>query len=112
MIVDTGFEMAADMAHVAARAASRSDPPLPPHRSDSHRKVALAGIENKPELKGLDLSKFEGAPVEAMQEALRYIRRYYGSPQRYMSGIGFGVEKQARLAELMLSETWRPLYKV
>ena len=46
-----------------------------------------------------------------MQEALRYIRRYYGSPQRYMSGIGFGVEKQARLAELMLNETWRPLYK-
>ena len=80
--------------------------------SDSQiRKVALAGIENKPELQGLDHSKFEGAPAEAMEEALRYLRQRYGSPSEYMCHIGFGRGKQARLAELLSSKDWKPLYR-
>lgn len=70
-------------------------------RSDSHKKVALAGIENRPELKGLDKTKFEGAPAEAMEEALTYLRRRYGSPQQYLSKIGFREDSQKRMAELL-----------
>jgi hypothetical protein len=33
------------------------------HRSDAFHAVALAGIENKPELAGLDRSAFERAPA-------------------------------------------------
>ena len=79
-------------------------------RSDSHKKVALAGIENKPELRGLDVTKFEGAPIEAMQEALHYMRSRYGSPELYMRHIGFGMDKQARLRDLLSSKDWKPLY--
>eukprot|EP00798_Chlamydomonas_sp_ICE-L_P008168 gene8168-1423_t len=71
-------------------------------RSDSIRKVALAGIENKPELKGLDHSKFQGAPMDAMESALDYLRSKYGSPRAYLTSIGFGPDRQDRLAEKML----------
>ncbi len=70
-------------------------------RSDSYRQVALAGIEKKPELKGLDRSAFEGAPREAMQDALQYLRLRYGSPAGYMTAIGFGPEQQNRLRALL-----------
>jgi len=70
-------------------------------RSDGYKKVALAGIESKPELRGLDHSKFEGAPAEAMEEALMYLRRRYGSPQEYLSYIGFKQDRQAQMAELL-----------
>jgi hypothetical protein len=41
------------------------------HRSDEYHKVALAGIEHKPELAGLDRAAFERSPPEAMRGLLR-----------------------------------------
>ncbi|GAX79749.1 hypothetical protein CEUSTIGMA_g7190.t1 [Chlamydomonas eustigma] len=70
-------------------------------KSDSFRKVALAGIENKKELRGLDFSKFEGAPAEAMEEALLYIRSKYGSPSDYLVSIGFGEAVQTEMRLLL-----------
>ncbi len=65
--------------------------------------MAMAGIENKPELKGLDRSKFEGAPAEAMHSALQYINDKYGSVPGYLRSIGFGREQQQRIKELLTS---------
>jgi hypothetical protein len=42
-------------------------------RSDEYHKVALAGIEHKPELAGLDRAAFERSPPEAMRGLLRYV---------------------------------------
>jgi hypothetical protein len=72
------------------------------YRSESFRKVALAGIENKKELRGLDFSKFEGAPAEAMEEALLYMRTKYGSPAAYLSSIGFGDDAQNEMKLILL----------
>lgn len=68
----------------------------PPSRSDSYRKAALAGLEHKPELRGIDLSKFEGSPAEALEDAFEYLNRRYGSALRYLAACGFGYEEQVR----------------
>lgn len=63
--------------------------------------MALAGIEKRPELKGLDKSKFEGSPPEAMEHALAYSKQRYGSLVQYMQNAGFSIEKQRRLGALL-----------
>ncbi|KAG2499238.1 hypothetical protein HYH03_002817 [Edaphochlamys debaryana] len=72
-------------------------------RSDAFHRVALAGLEKREELAGLDRAKFERAPPEAMRATLEYVRRRYGSFSGYLTHIGFGPEKQRRLRELLLS---------
>lgn len=59
--------------------------------------VALAGIEKKRELDGIDRKTFEGAPREALEEALGFIKQRYGSAAGYLCSIGFGADKQWRL---------------
>ena len=59
--------------------------------------VAMAGIEKKRELDGIDRSKFEGAPREALKEALDFIKQKHGSVTGYLCGIGFDADKQWRL---------------
>jgi protein tyrosine/serine phosphatase len=59
--------------------------------------VAMAGIEKKRELDGIDKSVFEGAPRAAMEKALGFIKSRFGSVTGYLCSIGFGAEKQWRL---------------
>ena len=59
--------------------------------------VAMAGIEMKKELDGIDRSKFEGAPQEALEEALSFVKSKHGSINGYLCSIGFDEEKQVRL---------------
>uniref|UniRef100_A0A7S3VR57 Tyrosine specific protein phosphatases domain-containing protein n=1 Tax=Dunaliella tertiolecta TaxID=3047 RepID=A0A7S3VR57_DUNTE len=70
-------------------------------RSDAFHAVALAGIENKPELAGLDRAAFERAPAGAMRETIAYINQQYGSLAAYMTHIGFGPERQQQLRQLL-----------
>ncbi|GFR41305.1 hypothetical protein Agub_g1981 [Astrephomene gubernaculifera] len=73
-------------------------------RSDAYHRVALAGLEGREELAGLDRSQFERAPREVMEATLDYLRRRYGSFSGYLTSIGFGPERQQRLRELLTSE--------
>ncbi|MEW5309689.1 MAG: hypothetical protein WDW38_001555 [Sanguina aurantia] len=70
-------------------------------RSNAFKMVALAGIEKRPELAGLDKSRFEGSPPEAMEGALAYAKLRYGSLGQYMQKAGFTAEKQKRLGALL-----------
>ncbi|KAF5833059.1 protein-tyrosine phosphatase-like protein [Dunaliella salina] len=73
-------------------------------RSDAYHAVALAGIENKPELAGLDRAAFERAPAGAMRETIAYINQQYGSLPAYMTHIGFGPERQRQLRYLLTKD--------
>ncbi|CAG9460850.1 unnamed protein product [Pedinophyceae sp. YPF-701] len=74
-------------------------------KSDKHRKVALGGMENKPELKRLDREVFSRAPPEAMEHILGYVKARYGSIEAYCSSIGFDATWQRRLrSALLMSE--------
>lgn len=159
---------------------ARAHRPRPVHaRSDAYHVMALAGIENKPELKGLDRAAFERAPAGglrgrarvvplcrgvggyvgvgvwvgarttggrawgggagahasacaagasapapprhslwptphavrarcartgAMRALLRHLKATYGGAAAYMEHIGFGRDKQRRMAELLARE--------
>eukprot|EP00195_Chlamydomonas_chlamydogama_P013534 CAMPEP_0202890628 /NCGR_PEP_ID=MMETSP1392-20130828/968_1 /ASSEMBLY_ACC=CAM_ASM_000868 /TAXON_ID=225041 /ORGANISM="Chlamydomonas chlamydogama, Strain SAG 11-48b" /LENGTH=312 /DNA_ID=CAMNT_0049574231 /DNA_START=219 /DNA_END=1157 /DNA_ORIENTATION=- len=69
--------------------------------SDSYHRMALAGIENNPELRGLNRAVFEAAPRQAITEALQYLHCQYGGPHMYMQKIGFLEQQQQRLKELL-----------
>lgn len=70
--------------------------------SDSWHAVALAGIENKPELRGLDVAVFERAPEAAVRALIEHIDTRYGGPAAYLeTACGFGRAEQARLRELL-----------
>lgn len=71
-------------------------------RSDQYHMVALAGLEKHPDLKNLDRSKFERAPAEAMQHALKHLSAEYGGVLQYLEHIGFGIPKQERLRNALL----------
>lgn len=70
--------------------------------SDKYHMVALAGIEQDPQASGLDRSKFERAPREAMEHALEFIREQYGGVEQYLVQNGFNVAEQEELRQLLL----------
>ncbi|GLC35756.1 hypothetical protein PLESTB_000490800 [Pleodorina starrii] len=72
-------------------------------RSDAYHRVALAGLESREELAGLDRATFERAPPEVMRATLEHVRRRYGSISEYLTGIGFGPDRQRRLREVLTS---------
>mmetsp|Transcript_19156 Transcript_19156/g.56934 ORF Transcript_19156/g.56934 Transcript_19156/m.56934 type:complete len:395 (-) Transcript_19156:296-1480(-) len=67
------------------------------HRSDSQCKASIAGLDERPELRGIDLTMFEHAPVAAGVAMLEYIHQRYSSLPGYLTAAGFGPEEQARL---------------
>jgi hypothetical protein len=71
-------------------------------RSDEFHQVALAGLEGDPRVTGLDRSKFERAPREAMEHALRYIEAKHGSVANYLAAAGFTPPEQQQLKEQLL----------
>ncbi|KAG2442948.1 hypothetical protein HXX76_003024 [Chlamydomonas incerta] len=75
-------------------------------RSDAFHRVALAGLESREELAGLDMSLFERAPPEVMAATLAYVRRRYGSMAGYLESVGFGRDKQERLRAALTSSDW------
>ncbi|KXZ56352.1 hypothetical protein GPECTOR_1g311 [Gonium pectorale] len=70
-------------------------------RSDAFHQVALAGLEKREELAGLDRAQFERAPPEVMRGTLEHVRSRYGSFSGYLTSVGFGPDKQRRLRELL-----------
>ncbi|GIL43325.1 hypothetical protein Vafri_1106 [Volvox africanus] len=73
-------------------------------RSDAYHRVALAGLESREELAGLDRAQFERAPPEVMRATLDHIQRRYGSVAKYLTGVGFGPDRQQRLRELLTGD--------
>ncbi|KAF6253028.1 protein-tyrosine phosphatase-like protein [Scenedesmus sp. NREL 46B-D3] len=69
--------------------------------SDKFHIVALAGLEQNPKVTGLDRTKFERAPREAMHTALQFIRETYGSIPQYLTAAGFGQGEQQELRQLL-----------
>jgi len=65
--------------------------------SDLNRKMALGDIAKDDELRKLDKSIFNGAPREAMEHVLSYIRGRYGDRDGYLDRIGFGAAWRDRL---------------
>lgn len=70
-------------------------------KSDRFHKVALAGIEDSEELRGLDKGVFERAPPEAMETLLKFLEDKYGGVGKYLSSIGFSEQEQKTLRTLM-----------
>ncbi|CAL5221371.1 g3551 [Coccomyxa viridis] len=77
-------------------------------RSDDVGAVALGGME-KEELKGLDVSVFSRAPPQALLTTLEHLKDTYGGTEEYMASIGFGVERQLRLAKSLRPTMAEPL---
>ncbi|PNW84950.1 hypothetical protein CHLRE_03g165300v5 [Chlamydomonas reinhardtii] len=75
-------------------------------RSDALHRVALAGLESREELAGLDMAAFERAPPEVMAATLAYVRRRYGSLAGYLDSVGFGRDKQERLRAALTGADW------
>ncbi len=73
-------------------------------RSDGVDAVALGGLERGPDTRGMDPAIFSRAPEAAMRAALAYARRRWGGLPEYMAAIGFGADKQARLAAALGAE--------
>ncbi|GIL99137.1 hypothetical protein Vretimale_4363 [Volvox reticuliferus] len=73
-------------------------------RSDAYHRVALAGLESREELAGLDRAQFERAPPEVMRATLDHIRRRYGSMAEYLTRVGFGPDRQQRLRDLLTGD--------
>lgn len=73
-------------------------------RSNAYHKVALAGLESREELAGLDRAAFEKAPPEVMEATLKHMRSRYGSVAHYLTLIGFSPDKQRRLRERLTGE--------
>lgn len=71
-------------------------------RSDAFHMVALAGLEGNPSATGLDREKFERAPRQAMQAAMRFIQDYAGSVEQYLVQSGFSLNEQQELMDLLL----------
>lgn len=72
--------------------------------SDKYHMVALAGLEENSQVTGLDRSKFERAPREAMHHALQFIKEQYGGAQQYLVQAGFGLAEQEELRQLLLQD--------
>lgn len=73
--------------------------------SDKYHMVALAGLEENPRVTGLDRTKFERAPREAMHHALQFISEKFGGVQQYLVKAGFGLEEQEELRQLLLLQS-------
>jgi protein tyrosine/serine phosphatase len=54
--------------------------------------------------RNLDPKTFLGAPPQVMKDTLDAIREDYGSVENYMTWIGFGPEKQAKLKKALTDE--------
>ncbi len=80
---------------LAAPLPAHNHPHPPPRRgrsSNAYHKVALAGLESREELAGLDRAAFEKAPPEVMEATLRHIRSRWGwwGPGSGGGGKGLG----------------------
>lgn len=77
-------------------------------RSDGIDQIALGSMEKDKELQELDTAMFSRAPAEAMQLTIDYLSNQYGSIKGYLDSLGFGREKQARLASALAKASQFP----
>ncbi|RMZ55575.1 hypothetical protein APUTEX25_000158 [Auxenochlorella protothecoides] len=75
-------------------------------RSDGVNEVALGGIERMEDVQGMDSAIFASAPAECMEALLDHAQEAYGGLAKYMTGIGFGEERQAALREALTGGDW------
>lgn len=70
-------------------------------KSNDIDQVALGGLEKMEEAKGIDREMFSSAPPEALEKTFDFLQHRYGSVEQYLVGIGFTVESQRALSNLL-----------
>jgi protein tyrosine/serine phosphatase len=75
-------------------------------RSDAYHMVALAGLENDPNVTGLNRAVFERAPRAAMAHALEFLDAEAGGVQAYLERAGLGANEQNALRHALLLPTF------
>lgn len=69
--------------------------------SDGTAQAGLGDLESDRRISGVDKRQFSRAPAAVMKATLAYCCKKYGSVSEYLSRVGFGVDKQARLRKAL-----------